>query len=63
MLFYDYDKSLSENNARVLRMLRFLYTGPVVGRYCMDLAIEKAKKAGIGWVSARGRVEILNKFT
>lgn len=28
--------------------------GPVVGRFCMDLAIEKAKTAGIGWVSTRG---------
>ncbi|KAH3692817.1 uncharacterized oxidoreductase YjmC-like [Dreissena polymorpha] len=27
--------------------------GPVVGRFCTDLAIEKAKTAGIGWVSAR----------
>ncbi|XP_060585806.1 uncharacterized oxidoreductase YjmC-like [Ruditapes philippinarum] len=28
--------------------------GPVIGRFCMDLAIKKAKDAGIGWVSARG---------
>ncbi|BFY98450.1 hypothetical protein BsWGS_01490 [Bradybaena similaris] len=28
--------------------------GPVVGRFCMDLAIEKAKSVGIGWVSAKG---------
>ncbi|KAK7494939.1 hypothetical protein BaRGS_00013818 [Batillaria attramentaria] len=28
--------------------------GPVVGRFCIDLAIKKAKEAGIGWVSARG---------
>ncbi|KAK3603644.1 hypothetical protein CHS0354_017361 [Potamilus streckersoni] len=27
--------------------------GPVVGRFCIDLAIKKAKEAGIGWVSAR----------
>jgi len=27
--------------------------GPVVGKFCIDLAIEKAKTAGIGWVSAR----------
>ncbi|XP_045179161.2 uncharacterized oxidoreductase YjmC-like [Mercenaria mercenaria] len=27
--------------------------GPVVGRFCMDLAIEEAKSTGIGWVSAR----------
>ena len=29
-------------------------SGPAVGRFCIDLAIEKAKNAGIGWVSARG---------
>ncbi|XP_060565746.1 uncharacterized oxidoreductase YjmC-like, partial [Ruditapes philippinarum] len=28
--------------------------GPVVGNYCMDLAIEKAKQSGIGWVSVSG---------
>ncbi|KAL4622656.1 hypothetical protein GN956_G20165 [Arapaima gigas] len=28
--------------------------GPVVGNYCMDLAIKKARKAGIGWVVAYG---------
>lgn len=27
--------------------------GAVVGRYCMDLAIEKAKTAGVGWVCAK----------
>ena len=29
-------------------------SGPVIGLFCMDLAIKKAKEAGIGWVSARG---------
>ncbi|XP_053380813.1 uncharacterized oxidoreductase YjmC-like [Mercenaria mercenaria] len=28
--------------------------GPVIGNFCMDLAMEKAKTAGIGWVSVRG---------
>ncbi|CAG5115924.1 unnamed protein product, partial [Candidula unifasciata] len=28
--------------------------GPVVGRFCIDTAIRKAKTAGIGWVSANG---------
>lgn len=28
--------------------------GPVVGKFCMDLAIKKAKQAGIGWVVAKG---------
>ncbi|XP_038663966.1 uncharacterized oxidoreductase YjmC-like [Scyliorhinus canicula] len=28
--------------------------GPVVGNFCMDLAIQKAKEVGIGWVSAYG---------
>ncbi|CAL4065663.1 unnamed protein product [Meganyctiphanes norvegica] len=28
--------------------------GPVVGKFCMNLAIEKARETGIGWVAARG---------
>lgn len=28
--------------------------GPVVGNFCMDLAIKKAKSEGIGWVCAKG---------
>ncbi|RUS85175.1 hypothetical protein EGW08_007079 [Elysia chlorotica] len=28
--------------------------GPVVGKFCTDLAIKKAKESGVGWVSARG---------
>ncbi|XP_029952226.1 uncharacterized protein LOC115391935 [Salarias fasciatus] len=28
--------------------------GPVVGNFCMQLAIEKAKEVGIGWVVAHG---------
>jgi len=28
--------------------------GPVVGKFCMDLAIKKAKEAGIGFVVAKG---------
>ncbi|OON13852.1 hypothetical protein X801_10365 [Opisthorchis viverrini] len=28
--------------------------GPVVGNFCMKLAIEKAKKTGIAWVTAYG---------
>lgn len=28
--------------------------GPVVGNFCMDIAIEKAKETGIGWVVAKG---------
>lgn len=27
--------------------------GAVIGKYCMELAIEKAKKSGVGWVAAR----------
>ncbi|KAK6165799.1 hypothetical protein SNE40_022644 [Patella caerulea] len=27
--------------------------GPVVGKFCMELAIQKAKETGIGWVTAR----------
>ena len=28
--------------------------GPVVGNFCMDLAIKKAREFGIGWVVAKG---------
>ncbi|XP_042209707.1 uncharacterized oxidoreductase YjmC-like isoform X2 [Homarus americanus] len=28
--------------------------GPVVGNFCMDLAVQKAKETGIGWVCTRG---------
>lgn len=28
--------------------------GPVVGNFCMDLAIKKAREVGIGWVVAHG---------
>lgn len=28
--------------------------GAVVGNFCMDLAIKKAKRVGIGWVVAKG---------
>ena len=31
--------------------------GPVVGNFCMDLAIKKAKETGIGWVCTRGRFD------
>ncbi|EYB83092.1 hypothetical protein Y032_0343g3064 [Ancylostoma ceylanicum] len=28
--------------------------GPVVGNFCMDLAVKKAKETGVGWVCAKG---------
>ena len=28
--------------------------GPVVGNFCMDVAMRKAKDAGVGWVAAKG---------
>ncbi|XP_046661708.1 uncharacterized oxidoreductase YjmC-like isoform X3 [Homalodisca vitripennis] len=28
--------------------------GPVVGNFCMDVAIKKAKECGIGWIVAKG---------
>ncbi|XP_077869473.1 putative oxidoreductase YjmC [Saccoglossus kowalevskii] len=33
--------------------------GPVVGKFCMELAIKKAKEAGIGWVVANGMYVIM----
>lgn len=32
--------------------------GPVVGNFCIDLAVKKAKEAGVGWVSAKGAVDL-----
>jgi len=29
--------------------------GPVVGNYSMNIALEKAKEAGIGWVVAKSK--------
>jgi LDH2 family malate/lactate/ureidoglycolate dehydrogenase len=29
--------------------------GPVVGNFCMQLAIQKAKAVGVGWVVAKGK--------
>jgi len=29
--------------------------GPVVGKFCMNLAIQKAREAGVGWVVAKGQ--------
>lgn len=33
--------------------------GPVVGNFCMNLAIKKAKEVGIGWVVAHGESRFL----
>lgn len=32
--------------------------GPVVGNFCMNLAIRKAKEVGIGWVVAHGQCHL-----
>lgn len=32
--------------------------GPVIGNFCIDLAIKKAKEVGVGWVAAKGRVTL-----
>lgn len=29
--------------------------GPVVGNFCMELAIKKAKETGVGWVAANSK--------
>lgn len=36
--------------------------GPVVGNFCMNLAIRKAKEVGIGWVVAHGGSHIFSDF-
>ena len=28
--------------------------GPVVGNFCSDLAVKKAKETGVGWVVTKG---------
>lgn len=33
--------------------------GPVVGNFCMNLAIEKAKKFGVGWVTANSKLRFI----
>lgn len=30
--------------------------GPVVGDFCMNIAITKAKQSGVGWVVAKGKI-------
>lgn len=37
--------------------------GPVVGNFCVDLAVKKAKETGIGWVCARGEAPRQNLGT
>lgn len=36
--------------------------GPVVGNFCMDLAVKKAKEAGVGMVNAKGYLLITSIF-
>lgn len=36
--------------------------GPVVGNYCMSLAVKKAKDVGIGWVVAHGKSNTPHTF-
>lgn len=36
--------------------------GPVVGNYCMNLALKKAQEVGIGWVVTHGKSNKSNKF-
>lgn len=36
--------------------------GPVVGNFCMNLAIKKAQEVGIGWVVASGEFPVLFKL-
>lgn len=37
--------------------------GPVVGNFCMNLAIEKAKTYGVGWVTANSKFHYVNRYT
>ena len=33
--------------------------GPTVGNFSMELAIKKAKDAGVGWVVAKGKITLI----
>ena len=35
----------------------YYYAKQVVGNFCMDLAIKKAKEHGIGWVVCKGQLK------
>ena len=37
--------------------------GPVVGNFCMQTAIKKAREAGVGWVVANGEIFCLYSLT
>ena len=34
-------------------------SGPFVGKFCMKLAIQKAKDVGVGWVVAKGKKKVI----
>lgn len=36
--------------------------GPVVGNFCMEVAINKAKECGVGWVVAKGNIFTFGDF-
>ncbi|XP_076461629.1 putative oxidoreductase YjmC [Babylonia areolata] len=54
MTAHDTEPSVVKETAATALVEGNNVLGPVVGRYCMDLAIQKARQSGIGWVSARG---------
>lgn len=36
--------------------------GPVVGNFCMSLALKKAQDVGIGWVVANGKYSKISQY-
>ena len=50
----DREPEILKENAATAHVDGCNLLGPVVGNFCMDVAIQKAKTAGVGWVVAKG---------
>ena len=42
-------------NNCIMSVLFDVSEGPTVGEFCMNIAIQKAKTVGVGWVVVKGR--------
>ncbi|XP_077986703.1 putative oxidoreductase YjmC [Glandiceps talaboti] len=51
---YDAEPTIVKETAATALVDGKNLLGPVIGKFCMELAIKKAKEAGIGWVVAHG---------
>ena len=50
----DREPEILKENAATAHVDGCNLLGPVVGNFCIDVAIQKAKTAGVGWVVAKG---------